>query len=219
MTGAMYSITVDDLYDRMNDEGMTISEFLALPVGVPVDVAFWDRNALDHVSVIHPAPDPRSRPRYFHEALEGGALVPYAAEDFLRGVHGRLTRIDDPYSLRADMEFDIEWPSPPFTGPLVVEGRTVDLNFAPAYWYPLTGQGFIPSAVNAGPYAEGFPLPNWDHHWTEYSGDTMVGYRGPIVTWDKVSSIPPVLWWRPGGAPTRTRSGRLVVPPDRWVPS
>jgi hypothetical protein len=71
------------------------------------------------------------------------------------------------------------------------------VEYAPHQWYPLDN-GYLPESDEQGL----FPLLGRRTHWSEFPKTTRVGFRGPMIPWDKAANLPdvynpvyPPTWW------------------------
>ena len=60
----------------------------------------------------------------------------------------------------------------------------------PKCWYPLTN-GYIPKTDPQGCSKFKFQTPQ---HWTMFPLNTLVGWRGPMIPWSKLSDLPKVYY-------------------------
>lgn len=70
--------------------------------------------------------------------------------------------------------------------PIELENFEFHVEYKQDSWYPLRN-GELPEADPQGIARFGFGKPK---HWTEFSVDTGIGYRGPILLWSKVKDLP-----------------------------
>jgi hypothetical protein len=65
-----------------------------------------------------------------------------------------------------------------------------DLEYKPCCWYPLH-DGYLPESD-----PQGFSKFPWKEkrHWTSFPDTTRVGWRGPFIRWDKLKSMPNILY-------------------------
>lgn len=66
----------------------------------------------------------------------------------------------------------------------------IELEFKPGFWHPLTEDGFIPGKAETGRRWK--QLPDERRHWSDFPDETLVGWRGPMVHWERLGSLPPI---------------------------
>ena len=101
--------------------------------------------------------------------------VNYDPETFFRFNRGTYTHND---SMKGTMVF--HWEDENF----VDNCFEFDLEYMEKNWYPLKN-GMLPKELYNG----------WekDKHWTDFLITTKVGYRGPMILWDKLKEMPKIV--------------------------
>lgn len=69
-------------------------------------------------------------------------------------------------------------------------GFEFEIEYKPNCWYPLEN-GSLPGS-DPQKFAK-FPWPN-AKHWTEFDDSTRVGYRGHMVRWSDLTTMPNIIW-------------------------
>jgi len=77
-------------------------------------------------------------------------------------------------------------------GKHVDDDFVLEIEFAPERWYPLERDGSLPAA-NEPDGCGGFhweDLPSTRTHWTDYPDETKLGWRGPMLPWERLDAQP-----------------------------
>ncbi len=179
-----------DWMKHVNGESdcLTIGDILKLKKGERVPILVMDRNLCDHV---------------YPDIGEGPKPIQLAQEFF------DLKRDGAVYVHREGMTGTVEWGWDD-EHDSVDELFTFEIEFKKDHWYPLDEDGTLPAAdeeyqvgppepwdeeVNGawdGTAQHGEELPPTRTHWKDYPETTHVGWRGPMMRWDRVTEQPPV---------------------------
>jgi|SRR3989304_4132521 len=148
---------------------LTINDVKQLNKGDTLYVLVMDRNLTD-ITNAHNKCEEIKRPKDFFECN----VATYVHNKDLQGditFHfGGFEDKKKSRNLTREFEFDIEY----------------DKNC----WYPLTN-GYLPVK---DPQGLGKFRYNSPKHYSMFSPTTRIGWRGPMIEWDKLDILPPVYW-------------------------
>ena len=74
--------------------------------------------------------------------------------------------------------------------PIELNNFEFHIEYKPLSWYPLNN-GKLPKKDPQGFSTFNYAKPK---SWTEFSMDTGIGYRGPILLWSKLDNLPKIRW-------------------------
>lgn len=156
-----------EMYQFIKDscqQHLTIEDVMKLEVGDELDVVIWDGNFEEY---------------WIWTNAESS--VAYNPEEFFRCNHHQLTYL-------GDMTWDIHFSfGETTTHPIHLDVSQLETNYT---WYPIDetdGKIHITNEiVNEGEEKPSHWKPK-HLHWTEFPKTTRVGWRGPIMLWDKLT--------------------------------
>ena len=158
--------------DSVRDQCLTIADILDLQPGQQIKVLHMDRNLGDS-SCQNSTGNHLFRPSDFFRT----STAVYTHESGLKGTI-KYSWQDGP-----DYRDDPECQNPrPFE---------FDLEYKRDSWYPLNN-GCLPARDPQGFSDFNYNVPK---PWQDFSATTRVGWRGPMLLWDKVDDQPDVYWY------------------------
>lgn len=151
---------------HVRKECLTIRDIKKLKPGDKLTILCMDRNLEDPIWQTIKSNTIMSPTRFFQRNV-----ATYVHE---KDLHGTITfhfggLSDHSKSENSTMDFDFE------------------LEYRKDHWYP-TKDGYFPAK-------DGYPKLKYPKtHWTKFPPKTKVGWRGPMLLWEKVKTQPKVYW-------------------------
>jgi hypothetical protein len=154
-----------DWIDHVKDQCLTIADITKLKHGERLPVLSIHRNLCDEVYPKRGNPKPALAATEFFKETRSI----YVHEE---GLCGRMEWHWDKKKKHTSELFEFE------------------INYKPKHWYPLKN-GYLPEIDPL----QDEDYPSWGsagRHWSEFPETTQVGWRGPMLLWDKLDQQPPV---------------------------
>lgn len=162
------SLEVDDFIENTRPHQLTLGDVVALRVGQQFEVVIWDRNFEEYWMWESAVPGQRYDPQTFFAA-------------------NRWT-----VTYRGDLNWTLEQNA---TGEVndSIHINTASLNTS-WNWSPLK-DGYV--NISNEEVSSGFSLAGLSPkniHWTRFPDQTRVGWRGPMMRWEKLATMPNVYY-------------------------
>lgn len=160
------STNIYDWIDNNKEKQLTIGDVADLKIGDKLDVCMFDRNFSEY--------------GMWDKYTE---FKGYDPEDILQ--YNRVT-----LHYKGDQVWDIEMDCGTFTHPFHLNTKDLDTNWT---WYALNKDNKIHITTNVSNWkiSECEPIIK---HFNHFPDTTRIGWRGPMVLWEKVSDMPRIHW-------------------------